>query len=389
MCTKHMSDILISTHKKQVMKRISIAIIIMFLAKVGFAQSFHRFVKSSASDPAINELAVTQPTGEVMNPDNLVTGSPVKIQFTVANNETQAVVPAGSCRIMLSLGTKFKLLTDLTDPQVLPLTNYFKWMLKQSAGSGQYNLFGILYRDLPANFSQKVSFLVQPFKEGSSTAICQLLISNERNPDNTLSDNNPNNNVASLSYTNLKAPAIKVVNFTAKGHACTVPLNWMVEDQDNELKECIIETSDDGVVFHPFATPGSSSDHSYGFVLRNLPGNTITVRIKAVAYNDLYVYSEQLSVKDICNTDFSFVVTPNPSDQRITEISLIAKEGIFNGKYALSITNSAGEEMKRIVLSYDNQSAVKLNVNGLKAGVYFIRMKAENGKEVIAKMIRL
>jgi Secretion system C-terminal sorting domain len=380
----------VKKYKIKIMKKISFVLLITFVTAVSsYGQSYNRHVKSSSSDPAIENLIISNPTDGFVNTDMLVSGSPVKVQFNILNNDNDVIVPAGSCRVMLTLGTKFKLANDLNSLQSLPLSNYFKWMLKQAPDSKQYILFGILYKDLPARFSGKVSFMLVPSKVGSSTVVCQLLVSNEKNPDNTLSDNNPNNNSTSLSYTNVKPLDIKFTQFAAKARSCMLDINWSILDNAKEAKQFVIETSEDGLTFVPVKTIIASGGTSYGYLLEKTANAAVTVRVKAETENGQYLYSEKIYNNNICNTGFDLSIYPNPVQAEITEVALQAKAGIFNGKYSIRLTNAAGNELKRTEETFKNQVQFKIKTGFLPAGTYFVTLIGEDEKPIVLKILKL
>jgi Secretion system C-terminal sorting domain len=371
------------------MKKIIFVLLITIVTAVSsYGQSYSRHIKSSASDPAIENLTISDPTNGSVNTDMLVSGSPVKVQFTVLNKENAAIVPAGSCRVMLTLGSKFKLATDLNNLQSLPLSNYFKWVLKQASDSRQYILLGILYNDLPANFSGNASFMLVPSKVGSSTLVCQLLVSNEKNSENILADNNPNNNSASLSYTNVKALEMKFTQFTAKPRSCVLDLNWSIYDKDKEAKLFVIEASEDGINFVPVKTILASGGVSFGYMLDKIANSVVTVRVKAETENGQYLYSEKIYSNDICKTGFDVSIYPNPVPSEVTEVALQAKDGIFNGKYSVKLSNATGNELKQTEQTFNNQVKVNIKTGILPAGVYFVTLIGEDKKPIVLKLVK-
>lgn len=372
------------------MKKISFVLLLTIVTAVSsYGQSYSRHIKSSASDPAIEDLKISNPTDGFVNTDMLVSGSPVKVQFNVLNKEAAAVVPSGSCRVMLTLGSKFVLGTDLNNLQSLPLSNYFKWVLKQAPDSKQYILLGILIKDLPASFSGKVSFILVPSKVGSSTIVCQLLVSNEKNSNITLADNNPNNNSAALSYTNVKALEMKFTQFTAKPRSCLLDINWSVLDNTKEAKQFVIEASEDGINFVPVKTILASNAVSYGYMLDKIANSSVTVRIKVETENGQYLYSEKIYSNDICRSGFDVSVLPNPVPSELTEVSLQAKAGLFNGKYRVRISNAAGKELKQTEETFNNQVKIKIKTGFLPAGVYFVTVIGQDEKPTVLKFVKL
>jgi Secretion system C-terminal sorting domain len=380
----------VKKYKIKNMKKISFVLLITFVTAVSsYGQSYSRHIKSSSSDPAIENLVISDPTNGFVDTDMLVSGSPVKVQFTVLNKDNDVIVPAGSCRIMLTLGTKFKLATDFNSLPSLPLSNYFKWMLKQAPDSKQYILLGVLNKDLPARFSGNVSFMLVPSKVGSSTVVCQLLVSNEKNPNNTLADNNPNNNSTSLSYTNVKPLEIKFTQFAAKARSCMLDINWSVLDNGKEAKQFVIETSEDGLTFVPVKTILSSGGTSYGYLLDKMTNAALTVRVKAETENGQYLYSEKVYNNNICNTGFDISIYPNPVQAEVTEVALQAKAGIFNGKYSIRLTNAAGNELNRTEQTFKNQVQFKIKTGFLPAGTYFVTLIGADEKPIVLKLLKL
>jgi hypothetical protein len=242
---------------------------------------------------------------------------------------------------------------------------------------------------LPARFSGKVSFMLVPSKVGSSTVVCQLLVSNEKNPDNTLSDNNPNNNSTSLGYTNVKPLDIKFTQFSAKPRSCMLDVNWSVLDNAKEAKQFVIETSEDGLTFVSVKTILASGGITYSYLLEKMANVAVTVRVKAETENGQYLYSEKIYNNTICNTGFDVSIYPNPVQTAVTEVALQAKAGIFNGKYSIRLTNAEGKELKRTEETLKNQVAFKIKTGVLPAGIYFVTLIGEDEKPIILKLLKL
>jgi hypothetical protein len=373
------------------MKKIYFVFLVTILATaVSYAQTYRSYVKSTNSDPAIENLFISNTNGGLANAGMLDNDKPVKLQFTLTNYSISGIVPAGSCRIMLTLGTKFTMATNLNDIQNLPLSNYFKWMLRQAPDSRQYILFGLLEHDLPAKFSADLSFMLMPSKLGSSTIVSQLLVSNEKNPNNTLSDENPNNNFASVSYTNVKPFDALFLKFSAQPRSCNIDLRWSVQDKNTVVKQFVIETSNDGVAFNSVQTIAAATNtESYSYLLEKIEKSTITVRIKAESEIGQFLYSENIFVENICNTGFAISAYPNPMPALVTELTLQAKTGIFNGKYSITLSSANGGEVKRFEETYSNQVQVKLKIGTLPAGIYFITLTGEDKKQSIVKLAKL
>lgn len=349
--------------------------------------AFDAYHGANYCDPSIENFHISDAGNGAVNTNLLDMGSAVKAQFTVSNEDNRQSIPAGSCRVVISLGSKFTVATDLQDAGQLPLAEYFKWSAKQ-APSGQFIITGMLYKDLPAKFSGKVAFMLLPGRLGTSTIVCQLQITNERNTAHVLSDMNPNNNYASVGYTNVKPLEIKFIRFSSKARTCMLDLNWAIYDEHKAAERLVIETSTDGTNFEPVQTIPASGGAAYGYMLDKLTASNVTVRIKAETANGQYVYSEKIANNNICKPDFEAAVYPNPVAHEATEATVIAKTGTFNGRYSIKITNANGTEMKRLETSFEKQLQVKITTGIMAAGMYFITLTGEDGKPVSLKLVR-
>lgn len=342
----------------------------------------------SYADPALSNLSFADGANRPVNTDMLTIGIPVKMQFKAANTDALNVIPAGTCQIKITLGSRFRLLTDLSIPDNLPLGNYFRWSVTEGDRAVQYILVGELVRDLPARFSGLVGFTLMPMREGNSTITCQVLISNHNNPNTILSDMAPSNNILSKSYSSLKPIGVKFTRFDAKAHGCTVDLNWAIFDEEKLTRRYIIETSDDGISFQTLKTITASALTNYNLLLEGLSKSSMTLRIKAETQSGQFVYSGNVYTDNICNTKFEAGLYPNPVPTEISEVSILAKAGIFNGKYSIAITDVSGKELKRTDATYTNQLQVKFNTGILKGGTYFISITGEDGNVSTLKMIK-
>ena len=360
-------------------------------AAVSMAQAtktYDSYRKSSYSDPAIENFRISDAEDNAtLNTDLIDMGKTVKAQFTLLNEDAQQMIPAGSCRIVISLGSKFTVATDLQDAAKLPLSQYFKWSAKPAPGSGQYIITGILYNDLPAKFSGRVAFKLMPLKVGTSTAVCQLQITNERNT-RVLSDMNPNNNYASLSYTNVKPLDIKFIRFSSVARGCLLDLTWAIYDEDKAADKLVIETAADGINFTPVQTIPASGGAAYGYMLDKLAASNLTVRIKAATDNGQYVYSEKIVNSNNCKPGFEAAIYPNPIAHEATEALVVAKAGIFNGRYSIKVTTASGTEVRRMDATYNNQVQVKVKTGLLAAGMYFVTLTGEDEKPISLKMVK-
>ena len=102
------------------------------------------------ADPAISHVGIITITGDPVEPSLLAQNDIVQLQMRIVNNNSSNIVPAGSMKLKIGLGSKAKV-----DPAFIianaPLSNYFNWTSTNSGDQVEIN--GELIANLPANFS--------------------------------------------------------------------------------------------------------------------------------------------------------------------------------------------------------------------------------------------
>jgi hypothetical protein len=370
------------------MKKTLLALLMAAALNAG-AQSepmYHRGEPVSYSEPALSNLRFVDGSNTSVNTDLLQLGSRVRMEFTVRNNHALNAVPEGTAMIKITLGTKFRMADD-PNMVLLPLNDYFNWTVTAPTHGAQQIITGVLYKELPANFSQQMSLNLIPWTAGNSTATCQLLINND-NAVTVLSDLNPNNNALTQAYKNVKPTGIKFLQFSAWPHACSVDMNWSLFDESKMAKKFTIETSADGINYTAVKTIMATGAGSYNLLLEGINAKSVTVRVKVEAQDGSFVYSTPQLVSNLCSGRFEIGLFPNPVPRDVTELSIIARSGIFNGKYNFKIVDAAGKEIKVIEASYNNQVTVKVGTGMLPAGAYIVNVMGEDGNTVGLKFVK-
>lgn len=152
---------------------------------------------SVKADPQLGTIRLLDDNGSAINADNLESGKVIKMQIPVIKDNGNTVLPSGTCKIKIGLGSKLEL-----DPAFnlnsAGLGSYFTWT--SADNGGQVEITGTLSADLPADLTYvTVSFGVKATVLGRSTITANYLVTNH-NPATLLSDENGANNMASLSY---------------------------------------------------------------------------------------------------------------------------------------------------------------------------------------------
>lgn len=367
----------------------------LFLISLLFASAsaFGQLAKRSSvsyCDPSVSNLQFTDEHNNPVNINKLTIGQTVRLWVTINNNTAQNTVPKGTCQLMITLGTHFKVRKDFSViGQPLPLEDIIKWKSCLDDEGAQYIITGELIQDMPARYAERVYFDLTAIKEGGSVLTCQVLITNHKNDKTVLSDILPSNNFVFSDYKTVKPFAMKFEKLDAVPHGCTLELNWKVLDANKEAVLYNIEASEDGINFRTIKTVAASGGPAYNLMLENLTGNSLYVRIKAEAATGQFLYSDVAYIEKICNSGFDVGLYPNPVPAEIKEVMLVAKTGIFNGKYQILLTDVSGKTVQNINVVYANQLQVKIDLGFIiTPGVYNLSVKGEDGKTQVLKFVR-
>lgn len=158
----------------------------------GFAQS-----ASITADPQLGTPSFVNEVGFAVNANAITADEIISLKIPVNNNNNGKIIPAGSCKIKVGLGSKL-MLDPVFNINNAALSNYFKWT--SSTNGGQVELVGELINPLPANVTDvNVTFKVKASAEGTSTVTANFLITNH-NTAAVLSDENGANNSSSVAY---------------------------------------------------------------------------------------------------------------------------------------------------------------------------------------------
>ena len=165
-------------------------------------------------------------------------------------------------------------------------------------------------------------------------------------------------------------------------------MNWSIFDEDKMAKKFTVETSPDGINYTAVKTILATGAGSYNFLLEGVNAKSVTVRVKVEAQDGSFVYSAAQLVSNLCSGAFEIGLFPNPVPRDVNEISIIARSGIFNGKYSFKIIDAAGKEIKVMEASYNNQVSVKVATGLLPAGAYLVNVIGENGQQTGLKFVK-
>ena len=271
-------------------------------------------------------------------------------------------LPAGTCKIKIGLGSKLVLDPNF-DLNNTNTSEYFNWTAISEGG--QVQLTGDLKEKLPANFNSICEFRVKGSVQGTSTITTNFLITNHNTISN-LSDENPSNNTAFLSYTIIESQGgttpVTFTGLVVKNEECSIKVNFSTENEIN-VKQFEIETSKDGRNFITMGQLASNSRINYAFsfpLIDNNKASIIYVRIKSVDMDGRLQYTDTRTVKGICNEQLAASLFPNPATKSNTELTLRANTGIFNGKVAITLLDINGKTLSQQEFNLLNADQFKL-----------------------------
>ena len=256
-----------------------------------------------------------------------------------------------------------------------PLSAYFNWTYDLSGAQPQ--IVGNSIAPLPDGFAEFASFDLKCVNSTTSTLSFNMLVANPVGTSTPMSDPAPANNTCSNTYS-ITAGAALPVNFTslsAAKNACEVNVLWRVENQLN-LKKYEVEISKDNAVFTKLGevTAKNEQQYNYSFGLTSaLRGSTIFVRVKTIDVDGSFRYSKTISLSGECNSKQQLILYPNPVTSE-TALTVMAKEGVFNGRYKVSIISSNGQLISQKEMAMSGSKSFPLSVVGLSSGKYHVNV---------------
>ncbi len=338
---------------------------------------------SAISDPALGRITLSGQPGQVLNADKLPLDQVFSLRLPITNVNNGKMLPAGSCKIKLGFGSKLAI-----DPGfsvvAADMNEYFSW--SASMEGGQLQLTGDLINPLPTGLTTTgVTLRVKGTAMGTSTITANFLVSNHRTGI-TLSDSDPTNNSTYLQYTitGKQTPGIiKISN--AQRSSCRVNVSF-TNDKEVNLSRYDIEASRDGFNYTKVGEVAATGANSYttGFDLTDaIKATDIFVRIRAVSVDGDYQFSSSRVVSGSCDKDVNpwvLNVYPNPATD-VKAVTISAKEGIFKGKYKVTILDMDGRLAQVKEVQLDNVQQFSYNLGTLGAGKYLIQVMNSDGTQ--------
>lgn len=345
------------------------------------------------ADPALSYVDITDLAGSPVDANNLVDGSFYLVQLSIQNLHPVNAIPPNTAYIRLGLG-----LNMVIDPTfnlaTAPYNEYFTWSYDNS--QSQPFIIGILHDFLPAFFDGVAVFRVKAFipvatpTQVTSTVSGQFLNANPPGNPYRLIDQNPNNNSTLIDYTVIvgSPTPVTLTKFKALKKDCIIRTDWSVENEIN-FDHYELQVSKDGINFVSIAnvTAQNKTNYSSSFDINNLAvqlqGNTLYLRLKMVDKDASFKYSDIIPVNGKCNTSPPFVIYgyPNPVIDA-NHITIANKEGLFNGKYNVTVMDMSGRVYSTKDVDLHNVQSFRFDFGTmLSNGKYLIRLQQSNGSQ--------
>ncbi len=332
------------------------------------------------ADPALKQIDVKSTFDPGMSASTIPQDFVIKLDVPIFNLNINNMLPSGSCKVKIGLGSKI-----ILDPQFnlssLPSSAYFNWTYAVSGGQGQ--IVGDLKTNLPANYSNTVTFDVIGNIQGNSTITTNFLVTNH-NTSTILSDQDPTNNTSFLSYTIAASGPLPVYfkGLSLLNKECSILVDFYTENEIN-ISKYEIEFSKDGRAFTKTGeiTAATKPHYQYKFAIsESTKAKDIFFRIKAIDKDNSVKYSETKSVKGLCDNEWAVSVYPNPANAE-TKITINSNRGSFNGKYDIHLLDMTGRLVMKKEISAVNVNQLKLETGNLSKGQYFIQVENQNRGE--------
>jgi hypothetical protein len=332
-------------------------------------------------DPKLGSIKITDMAGNQINENFIQPGQLVKLVIPVESVNQTDVLPKGSCKVKIGLGSKL-LLDPMLDLTTVNSSNYFTWSAINSGGQSQ--LTGELNTSLPSSFRQvEVAFKVVGNQVGQSTITANFLITNH-NTVTILSDNDGNNNAAFLKYniTNTAAPTpITTIGELVKAD-CALKVNFSTDNEIN-LANYQLEASKNGVDFVKIYQANATSLVSYDATIaipKELQSTIVYVRVKSTFNNGNISYSGTKTVSGICDGKWIVNMYPNPTKGN-EEVTIRAVEGLFDGKYTLTLVDMTGRVVEVRQIELNNVVNFKYKIANWAAGKYSLKIVNTNSAQ--------
>lgn len=170
---------------------------------------------------------------------------------------------------------------------------------------------------------------------------------------------------------------VTLTSFTAQKDAAGVSVNWSASREVN-LNSYEVMWSANGTDFKTVSTVAASQNRNYNFIHRN-PAKVNYYRLKMIDKDGSFSYSTVAMVRFEDAGNIQLTMSPNPSRGQFN----INMDGLSAGKYQIKIRNAIGQEVYSKVLTVSQSGFAANKVNSmLSRGSYFVQVYDNTGDHV-------
>jgi len=229
-------------------------------------------------------------------------------------------------------------------------------------------------------FAEPAYFDLRAVNSTTSTVSFNFLISNPPGTTTPVSDPATANNSCANTYSIIAGGPLPVTlsYLNAAKQDCDINVLWKVENQVS-LKKYEVEASSDNGSFTKLGEVAAKSDPNYAYrfgLTAALKAQVIYIRLKAIDLDGNFRYSKTVTVSGTCATKWLLSVYPNPVSNS-SSVTVMAKEGIFDGKYKVSVIGSNGQVVRQTEMTLGAVKTFPLSVSGLSSGSYRIKIDGD------------
>lgn len=162
----------------------------------------------------------------------------------------------------------------------------------------------------------------------------------------------------------------------------TANLKWDVTDEV-DVQEYQVETSTDGRTFRVAGSVAANSKKIYAFTDNNVSTGTVFYRVKSVDLDGRFKYSGIIRLPGGAGDSYgNLMVYPIPARDNIT-----VQHKRLTTKATMIITTLDGRVVKQVIPAQGASHTI-VNISGLAAGTYFLRLDDGTGYGSAVKLIR-
>lgn len=327
------------------------------------------------ADPATGQMDITSQSGISLNANQILPGEIFLLKVPIYNLNQLVALPSGTCKFVITLGNKMSLDTSFT-VGIAQLSNYFLWTT--AIVGDKVQLTGNLTNTLPADFDAVLEFKIKAAAStGTSLIESEFLVTNH-SASTLLSDEDVNNNTASLTYSvTTHTLPVNFNSLSLSKNECRVQVNFNAENAIN-VNRYEIELSKDGVQFIKIGVsqPSARTTYSFNFnLVDSLTAKSIFIRIKSVDNDGKIGYSTTKQMNGYCDENFGGMqLYPNPVQSNWAEVIITTTGKKFNGQYDLLLLDISGKLLKNTKLDLLNATRLNYPITHLSTGQYILRI---------------